>query len=476
MDYEKIGLKAGLEIHQQLNTNKLFCSCPSIIKQDNPDIIIERKLHLVSGESEKKDVAAEFEAAKKRKFIYQAYSDSTCLVELDEEPPHEINKEALKIALQISKLLNAKPLKHIQVMRKIIINGSNTSGFQRTMLIATDGYVMTSKGKVRIETIGLEEDAAREIKKDESSVTFRLDRLGIPLIEISTAPDIKTPEQAKEVALKIGEILRVGNVKRGIGTIRQDVNLSIKNSERIEIKGVQEPWQIEETIKQEVERQILLVKENKSIAEVRKANQDGSTTYLRPLPGAARMYPETDIPIIDTGPLIKSLVLPKLKDEIKKELIKTKLNKELLTLILKENKVEEFKELLKENQDSNLVAKLLVLLPKEIAAKEKLTLDQVNSKLNMDAFILILENLKKLNITESSIKDILTEIVKGTSVEKAIHKFRIQDINIEEELKKLIKEKPGLSPNAYMGILMKKFRGKIDARKAMELIKENISS
>jgi len=125
-----------------------------------------------------------------------------------------VNKDALNIALQISFLLNCKILPISQIMRKTVIDGSNTSGFQRTVLIARDGWVETSHGKVGIWYVYLEEDAARKISKDNDSVTYRLDRLGIPMVEVVTAPDIKSPEHAKEAALKIGEILRACKVKK----------------------------------------------------------------------------------------------------------------------------------------------------------------------------------------------------------------------------------------------------------------------
>jgi len=256
---QEIAIKAGLEIHQQLDTNKLFCNCPSILRQDSPKFSIMRKLHAVAGESGEIDVAAKFEVGKDREFSYEGY-DSTCLVELDEEPPHQINPEALQTAIQISILLNCEILPYTQIMRKTVVDGSNTSGFQRTLLIARNGYIETQLGKVGIQSVCLEEDAARIISQEHGKVIYRLDRLGIPLVEIATAPDIKTPEQAKEAALHLGEILRACKVKRGIGTIRQDVNVSIPGSQRIEIKGVQEPELIIKTINSEVKRQQELVK------------------------------------------------------------------------------------------------------------------------------------------------------------------------------------------------------------------------
>ncbi len=226
-DYEKLGLKAGLEIHQQLDTSKLFSYAPSYLKNDEPDYVIKRKLHAVPGESGKVDIAVEYEASLDKEFYYEGYRDTVTLVELDEAPPRPINEESLDAVLQIALLLNCEIYPVTQVMRKTVINGSNTSGFQRTVLIAHDGFVETGFGKVPIETVCLEEDSARIMKREKDKVVYRLDRLGIPLVEIATSPDLKHPEEIKEAALKIGEILRVCRVRRGIGTIRQDVNVSI---------------------------------------------------------------------------------------------------------------------------------------------------------------------------------------------------------------------------------------------------------
>jgi len=229
-DDKEVKLKSGLEIHQQLDTKKLFCACPSILRQEEPDYIVKRKLHPVAGETGEIDIAAKFESIKNLEFEYQGYHDNCCLVEYDESPPYTINSDALKIALQISLLLNAEIIPYTQIMRKTVIDGSNVSGFQRTVLIARNGYLETPEGKVSIATIALEEDAARIISRHENKIIYRLDRLGIPLVEIATNPDIKTPQQAKSTALKLGEILRACKVKRGIGTIRQDVNMSISFS------------------------------------------------------------------------------------------------------------------------------------------------------------------------------------------------------------------------------------------------------
>ncbi|UZE93900.1 MAG: Glu-tRNA(Gln) amidotransferase subunit GatE [Candidatus Pacearchaeota archaeon] len=477
MDYEKIGLKSGIEIHQQLDTHKLFCECPSLLRKDDPDIIIKRRLYAAAGETGKVDVAAFYEQSKQKEFVYEAYSNSTCLVELDEEPPHQINEEALRIALQISLLLNAKPLNVTQVMRKTVVDGSNTSGFQRTLLIARNGFIDVKGKRIGIQNICLEEDSARIIKKTDKEVTFRLDRLGIPLVEIATSPDIKNPEEAKLVALKIGEILRSCKVKRGIGTIRQDVNMSITNRPRIEIKGVQDPRLIDKTIETEIERQLKLKKQKKKLEqEVRKANLDGTTSFLRPLPGAARMYPETDIPLVKiTWKMLQDIKksLPRPKHEIRQEL-EEKMHSELAKALLKEGKLEDYKVLIKIYNKPGLITKMLAIWPKEIASHEKLSMEKVNSRLSMDVLETITENLASGKIDQIDVKKILVDIIKGRSVTEAIKIEKVDMKKIENEIKKFIKKKPGLRINAYMGLIMKKYKGKINAAQVVEIIKKYI--
>ncbi|MBW2995128.1 Glu-tRNA(Gln) amidotransferase subunit GatE, partial [Candidatus Woesearchaeota archaeon] len=277
INYKELGFKCGIETHQQLEGKKLFCDCPTLNIREGGEIKVLRKLRAVIGETGEIDKAAAEASAKGKSFHYLGDSKDVCLVDIDEEPPHPINQEAVKTVLIVAKLLNAKIVDEIQVMRKTVVDGSNTSGFQRTALVAYDGYIKTSKGKIRIPTIFLEEEACQKLKETKDSVSYRLDRLGIPLIEIATEPDIVDNEHAKETAEKIGMILRsTGRVKRGIGTIRQDINVSIKKRKRVEIKGVQNLGLIAKTIEQEIKRQRGLIEENEKFkSEVRKALPDG---------------------------------------------------------------------------------------------------------------------------------------------------------------------------------------------------------
>ncbi len=480
MDYTKLGFKCGLEVHQQLDTAKLFCACVSVLRSDEPDLIVERKLHPVAGESGEVDVAAKHEAEKNLDFFYQYYKDSNCLVELDEEPPHEINSDALGIALQVALLLNCRIFPITQIMRKTVIDGSNTSGFQRTVLIAHGGYVETASGKVGIETIGLEEDAARIVSNEKGKKIYRLDRLGIPLVEISTSPDIKTPEQAKEVALYIGNVLRSCRVKRGLGTIRQDVNVSIKGGARTEIKGMQDMKIFVKAIENEIGRQSNLIENKKEVVEgVRNVLPDATTEFLRPIPGAARMYPETDLMLLrisrDRINEVKKN-LPQLRTDIAEELKREGLDSEMIGILLKENRVDEFRSLLEVLNNPKVVAKSLLIYSKEIAKKFAGSVEDTEriSELLNSSLDFILGAVAKKKISEAQIKSAMERIAEGKSFEDAIVFEKEDEGIVEEKILKIINEKPGLNANAYMGLVMKEFKGKIDGKKAMEIIKKYV--
>ncbi|MGC9179318.1 MAG: Glu-tRNA(Gln) amidotransferase subunit GatE [Vulcanisaeta sp.] len=261
VDYRAVGLKVGLEIHVQLNTGrKLFCNCPPVVRNDEPHFRVVRRLRPSMSELGEVDPAAVWEFRKHRTFIYEGYYDTTCLVELDEEPPHDPDPESLEVALAVAMMFNAKIFDEIYVMRKTVIDGSNTSGFQRTMLIAHDGLAKFFDYKVPIQTIALEEDAARKIEERGDTVVYRLDRLGIPLIEISTGILTYSPQEIMEVAYYIGHSIKMtGKAKRGLGTVRQDVNVSIEGGAKTEIKGVPDLSLIPKVIEYEVQRQLNLL-------------------------------------------------------------------------------------------------------------------------------------------------------------------------------------------------------------------------
>ena len=282
---EQLGFMCGIEVHQQLATGKLHSRQPSELF----DVTIEtvpadwpryaRKLRLASGEGGKVDVAARFEKRRNRSFVY-IQSPNSGLIELDESPPLSHDSDALNVALTVSAMLGAKPVGAVQTMRKTVVDGSNTSGFQRTSLISTDGTLKTDTGDVGIDVLCLEEDSARKldtIPTDHGEqVIYNLDRLGVPLIEIATSPDIQSPEHAKETAMALGRTLRdTRRVRRGLGSIRQDLNVSVACGDRVEIKGCQDLGWIPQIVRLEMVRQVHMY---------RLANKLRSSLGLPPLP------------------------------------------------------------------------------------------------------------------------------------------------------------------------------------------------
>ena len=584
-------VKSGLEIHQQLATKKLFCDCDSKLS-DNVIYKFERVLRPTQSEMGEIDKAAIEESLKHRKFIYEA-TDNSCLVEADEEPPHDLNREALDVGLTVALMLHAKIVDEIHVMRKIVIDGSNTSGFQRTALIAVDGYIETSFGRVRIPTICLEEEAARKIEEKDDYVVYRLDRLGIPLIEISTAPDMKNGEEVKEVAQKIGYILRATKkVRRGVGTIRQDINLSTGQG-RVEIKGASKLNMIPKWVNMEIERQEMLkeiarilqerrarvdekiydltkifedteskiikkmlkkggrvlgirlfeyagvlkndkyrlgrefadrvrvigirglfhsdelpaygisaeevekirdlmrlgeqdafviiaemedkaklglmkVIERAKIAikgvpdETRGPRDDGSTYYLRPLPGGARMYPETDIPPIRISKEhLQKLVssLPPMPEERVKELLSLGINEELAWQLIHEGKDDLFEYLSKNFGYPTVVARALILGCDEIDYKA------------------IFKALKDGKFAKEAVEEIVERACSGENIDNLIQNFSTNvdvDVVIDKiikEKKELIEERGEMAFKPLMGLVMKELRGKVDGKIIAEKLK-----
>ncbi|HEY9387991.1 MAG TPA: Glu-tRNA(Gln) amidotransferase subunit GatE [Nitrososphaeraceae archaeon] len=274
IDPTAINLRVGFEIHQQLATkNKLFCNCNCKDVKDYQLTFI-RKLRPTQSELGNYDPAALFEFKKVRTIKYNAELTSSCLVEADEEPPHEINMEALETALIFSLALHSKVADEVHVMRKIVIDGSNTGGFQRTALIATGGQLDVDGNKVGIQSICLEEDAAKLISDDGLTREYGLDRLGVPLIEIALEPITGRPEDIMQVAHKLGRLLRATKrVARGLGSIRQDINVSICNGRVVEIKGVQRLEQLTKVIEYEMLRQHALVLIAEKLKKERKPQE-----------------------------------------------------------------------------------------------------------------------------------------------------------------------------------------------------------
>ena len=253
-------LLVGLEIHQQLAcSTKLFCHCPPVKSEVLP-YHFERRLRPAQSETGGVDPAAVFEFSKGKSNKYFWSPESSCLVDADEEPPHPLSSEGLDSALLVAKTLGSNVIDEVHVMRKIVIDGSNTGGFQRTAVVGLGGSIDVGGEKVGVQSVTLEEDAARIIGEDSTSRHFALDRLGVALVEVALDPVRGDPDLVGRVALYLGRVLRsTGRVARGLGTIRQDLNVSLSGGKVVEVKGVQKLNLLPRVVAYERARQSALV-------------------------------------------------------------------------------------------------------------------------------------------------------------------------------------------------------------------------
>ncbi len=477
MNYKEIDLKCGLEIHRQLDTkHKLFCNCSTKMIEKKPVTVIKRKQHPVASELGQVDVAAQYEFLKDRTFHYYVFDKEDCLVECDEEPINPLNKEALEVALQIALLLNCKIPEELHVMRKTVIDGSNTSAFQRTLIVGLDGYIEYNNKKVEITHVALEEDAASIVDEDEKNKTYKLNRLSVPLVEIGTGLLIGyTPEEVQEIAYLIGMTCRsTGKVKRGIGSVRQDLNVSIKNGQRVEIKGVQELGLISKVIQLEVERQVSLPKINK---EVRAANIDGTTKFTRPLPGAERMYPETDIPPIPidkkTIQKIKKTLPESWIKKMKRHKTKLKLSDELAKQIIRSDYLELFEKIMKRYKvDSSVVANVFVSTLKDLKKRENIQVEKLEDKVFEELFGL----LKEKKLMKESIPDVLKYKVEHPEepIIVGIKRLGLGVISNDELMrivKEVIEKNKGQHEGKIIGLIMSQVRGRVKSDNVVRIVK-----
>ncbi len=477
INYKRIKMKSGLEIHQQLNTErKLFCNCSTAMAKRETIMEVQRKLHPVASELGEVDMAAQYEYLRDRIFNYQVFRGESCLVELDEEPPHDLNRRALHTALQIALLLNCEIPEEVHIMRKTVIDGSNTTGFQRTAIVGMNGYLRYKGKKIEIAQVCLEEDAAAIVEQGEHTATYRLNRLGVPLVEISTGVmQGFSPEDVQEIAYLIGIIVRsVEKVKHGIGSIRQDLNVSIRNGPRVEIKGIQELGILAKVVKKEVERQMSLPKMKH---ETRAVNVDGTTYFTRPLPGSARMYPETDVRSITiTKEYIKGIKAD-LPEPLTKKLTrfksKFKLSNDLAAQIINSKYLELFEKIVKNRRlDASVVANTFVSTLKDLRRRERVDIKQLESRHFIDLF----NKLAKKAIVKEAIPDILKYLAKDpkSSVSAAVSELNLEVMKTSDLIRMvqaLAKENPDLNKDKIIGVVMSRVRGRVNSEDVVRIVK-----
>jgi Glu-tRNA(Gln) amidotransferase subunit E-like FAD-binding protein len=444
-----------------------------------PLLEVQRKQHPVASELGEVDVATQHEFLRDRVFNYQVFENEVCLVELDEEPPHNIDEEALRIGIEIALLLNCDIPDEIHVMRKTITDGSNTGAFQRTMIVGTNGWMKYGSKKIEITQIALEEDAAAIAGTEGSEVNYRLSRLGVPLVEITTGIlEGFTPSQIQDIAHAIGLTIRsTGRVKHGIGSIRQDVNVSIKGGARCEIKGVQELSMLAKVVDKEIERQTEMIKAGKKVVnETRAANEDGTTKFNRPLPGAARMYPETDVvPIsIDKKALkkIKASLPEPWTEKIARFEKKLKMPREIAMQIVTSDYLEIFEKIMKDYPKLNpiVAANVFTSTMKDLRRK------------NVDIGILeerhimeIFDALAKKKIMKEAIDGLLVNFIsypneKISDSLKKLNLVVLSKADLKQTIQNIIKANPDAPEGKVYGIVMSKVRGRADPQEVNKVV------
>lgn len=262
-DYKRIGFMSGLEVHQQLKTKeKLFCNCPAGIyqKPNEFDAEIIRHMRPTLSELGEYDGTALMEFKTRKEIVYQIKHKTACTYEIDDTPPFKIDREALEIALEIAMLSKLNIVGEVHITRKQYLDGSIPTGFQRTAILGVEGQLDLPNKKIRLIQLSIEEDSCREVSDIGHRRVYMTDRLGMPLIETVTYPDMLCPDEVKEVADYIRFLNRsTGKVRTGIGAGRQDVNVSCKGGTRIEIKGVSHNKWIPELTHNEAFRQWALL-------------------------------------------------------------------------------------------------------------------------------------------------------------------------------------------------------------------------
>ncbi|MDD5219872.1 MAG: Glu-tRNA(Gln) amidotransferase subunit GatE [Candidatus Bipolaricaulis sp.] len=264
--YLTLGFRCGLEVHQQLRTaKKLFCRCPGGVYQDGDDYDAQLVRHMRPTLSElgEYDGTALMEYRTKKNIVYRIKGETACTYDIDDTPPFAVNREALGIAIEVALLLGTSLVGELHITRKQYLDGSIPTGFQRTAIVGIDGCIPVAGKRVGVRQLSIEEDSCREVSDVGHERIYTTDRLGMPLVETVTEPELLTPDEAAEAANYIRYLARsTGHVNVGIGAAREDVNVSIEGGTRVEIKGVQHIRWIPELTHNEAFRQkaLLLVR------------------------------------------------------------------------------------------------------------------------------------------------------------------------------------------------------------------------
>ena len=261
IDYAEVGLRVGLEVHQQLLTEKkMFCHCPAGLYTTEHDGEVLRHMRPTLSELGEYDGTALMEFKTRKNIIYLLHRSNTCTYEMDDTPPFLVNQQSLDVAIEQCLMLGCDIVDEVHIARKQYLDGSIPTGFQRTAIVGVEGRLPFLGREISVTQVSVEEDSCREVSDRGHLIVWRTDRLGMPLIETVTGPDLRTPEEVEEAILLIGRVCRsTGHVRVGMGASRQDVNVSVRGGRRVEIKGVPKAGWAPRLVHGEAVRQVNLL-------------------------------------------------------------------------------------------------------------------------------------------------------------------------------------------------------------------------
>jgi glutamyl-tRNA(Gln) amidotransferase subunit E len=240
LDYEAVGFISGLEVHQQLlTTHKLFCRCPGGLYTEHHDGEVLRHMRPTLSELGEYDGTALMEFKTKKEIIYLLNHLNVCTYEMDDTPPFLVNQEAIDVAIELCLMMHMDIIDEVHIARKQYLDGSIPTGFQRTAIVGMNGWMPFKGRRLTVTHVSVEEDSCREVSDKGHRIVWRTDRLGMPLTETVTGPELRTPEEVRDAIMLCGMTARsTGRVRTGLGASRQDVNVSVRGGSRVEIKGV----------------------------------------------------------------------------------------------------------------------------------------------------------------------------------------------------------------------------------------------
>ena len=449
-------MMCGLEIHVQLNTNsKLFCSCP-------PN--------------------------------YQSAPNNTniCPVCLNQPgaKPYPPNQAALDNAIKVALMLGCEISNEvIYFMRKHYDYPDLSSGYQRTSVpVGIKGEL----NGVRIHEIHVEEDPG-QYKPDRGTVDFN--RSGIPLIEIVTEPDMKSPEEARNFLNELIRVLNYSGSARGEGTMRADVNISIEGGKRAEVKNVNSIRGAYKVLKFELIRQKNILRRGGEVQQETRAYLESQmiTVPMRLKEDADdyRYIPDPDLPPLKIDPAHVEEIRQNMPEPAH---LKTERFVEEYGIDKKDAKVltselelaDAFEEVCKE-VDANVAARLMRDELKRVLHYNKI--QYAESKITPSDIVELINLIESKQVTPEAAHKLIEQMPGNDKTPTEIGNEMdiigvVEDDAIVNAINQAIEENPNAvedykngkdnAVNFLVGQVMRLTRGKANAGETNKMIKEKL--